>query len=99
VINGFTLSPDTVAPGGCTTLAWTTGGGTTNVDLLRDNVVIWDNAPANSQVQDCPQIPANAALPLSIVYTLQAYNSAGQSATQTQSLIVQPLSVQPLPAP
>jgi ABC-type amino acid transport substrate-binding protein len=95
VINGFTISPDTVSPGGCTVLAWTTGGGTTNVDLLRDNVPIWDNAPANSQIQDCPQIPANATLPLSIVYTLQAYNNAGQMVNQTVSLIVQPLSVNP----
>ena len=63
--------------------------------LLRDNAAIWDNAPLNSSVQDCPQIPANAALPLSIVYTLQAYNSAGQSVNQSISLIVQPLSVNP----
>jgi hypothetical protein len=98
VINGFTISPDTVAPGGCATLSWTTGGGTSSVDLLRDNSTIWDNAPLNSSVQDCPQIPSGAALPLSIVYTLQAYNSAGQMVNQTVSLIVQPLSVQPLPA-
>ena len=95
VINGFTISPDTVSPGGCTMLAWTTGGGTTSVNLLRDNVIIWNNAPTNSSVQDCPPIPDNATLPLSIVYTLQAYNSAGQMVNQTVSLIVQPLSVNP----
>ena len=90
VINGFTLAPNTVSPGGCTVVSWTTGGGTTSVDLLRDNSPIFDNAPLNSQVQDCPPIPADAALPLSIVYTLQAYNSAGQMVTQSQSLVVQP---------
>jgi hypothetical protein len=95
VINGFTLSPDTVSPGGCTIVSWTTGGGTSRVVLLRDNSPIFDNAPLNSQVQDCPPIPAGAAMPLSIVYTLQAYNSAGQSVSQSQSLIVQPLSVNP----
>jgi hypothetical protein len=99
IINGFTLAPETIAPGGCTILSWTTGGGTTRVVLLRDNSPIWDNAPLNSQVQDCPQIPANATLPLSIAYMLQAYNSAGQSVSQSLSLVVQPLSVQPLPAP
>jgi len=46
-------------------------------------------------VQDCPQVPADAALPLSIVYTLQAYNSAGQSVSQALSLVVQPLSATP----
>jgi polar amino acid transport system substrate-binding protein len=96
VINGFTVSPDTVAPGGCAILAWTTGGGTSRVVLLRDNAAIWDNAPLNSSVQDCPVIPAGAALPLSVVYTLQAYNSAGQMVNQSLSLIVQPLSVQPV---
>jgi hypothetical protein len=98
VINGFTISPNTVAPGGCTVLAWTTGGGTSRVVLLRDNSPIFDNAPLNSQVQDCPVIPAGAPLPISIVYMLQAYNSAGQSVSQSLPLVVQPLSVQPLPA-
>ncbi len=95
VINGFTLAPNTVSPGACTIVSWTTGGGTSRVVLLRDNSPIFDNAPLNSQVQDCPLIPSGAALPLSIVYTLQAYNSAGQSVNQSQSLIVQPLSVNP----
>jgi hypothetical protein len=95
VINGFTISPDTVAPGGCAVLSWTTGGGTSSVDLLRDNSIIFDNAPVNSSVQDCPQVPADAALPLSIVYMLQAYNSAGQMVSQSVSLVVQPLSATP----
>jgi polar amino acid transport system substrate-binding protein len=95
VINGFTISPNTVSPGACVILSWTTGGGTTSVDLLRDNATIWDNAPLNSSVQDCPQIPADAALPISIVYMLQAYNSAGQSVSQSLSLVVQPLSATP----
>jgi polar amino acid transport system substrate-binding protein len=95
VINGFTISPSTVSPGGCVILSWTTGGGTSSVDLLRDNSIIWDNAPSNSSVQDCPQIPADAPLPISIVYMLQAYNSAGQSVSQSLSLVVQPLSATP----
>ena len=88
VINGFTVSPDTISPGGCAILAWTTGGGTSRVVLLRDNSPIWDNAPLNSSVQDCPPIPADRPLPFTIVYTLQAYNSAGQMANQTLSLTV-----------
>ncbi len=88
VINGFTLSPDTVSPGGCTIVSWTTGGGTTSVDLLRDNSPIWDNAPLNSNVQDCPPIPSGQALPLNIVYTLQAYNSAGQMVNESVTLVV-----------
>ena len=38
-----------------------------------------------------------ALLPLSVVYLLQAYNSASQSMSQSLSLVVQPLSaVQPI---
>lgn len=87
-INGFTLSPTTVAPGGCTVVSWTTGGGTTSVDLLRDNVPIFDNAPLNSQVQDCVP-PTKQAVPYNVVYTLQAYNSAGQMVNQSLTLVVQ----------
>ncbi len=94
-INGFTLAPETVAPGGCAISTWTTGGGTTRTALLQDNVVIWDNAPANSSVQECPAIPADKPLPVSIVYMLQAFNSAGQMVSQSVSLVVQPLSATP----
>lgn len=88
VINGFTLSPTTIASGGCTVISWTTGGGTTSVDLLRDNSPIFDNAPLNSQVQDCPP-PTKQAVPYNVVYTLQAYNSAGQMVNQSLTLVVQ----------
>ena len=88
VINGFTISPNTVTPGGCTVVSWTTGGGTSRVVLLRDNSPIFDNAPLNSQVQDCPP-PTKQAVPYNIVYTLQAYNSAGQMVSQSLTLVVQ----------
>jgi len=88
-INGFTLAPSTIASGGCTIVSWTTGGGASRIVLLRDNAPILDNAPQNSSVQDCPPIPSGAAMPLNMVYTLQAYNSAGQMVTQSQTLIVQ----------
>jgi polar amino acid transport system substrate-binding protein len=89
-INGFTISPDTTTPGGCVILAWTTGGGTARVLLLQDNVAIWDNAPLNSSVQQCPAIPADKPLPINIVFTLQAFNSAGQMVSQAVTLVVQP---------
>jgi ABC-type amino acid transport substrate-binding protein len=88
-INGFTLAPTTVTPGACTILSWTTGGGTSRVVLLRDNAPIWDNAPLNSSVQDCPPLPSGATLPRNIVYTLQAFNSAGQMVSQSQTLVMQ----------
>jgi ABC-type amino acid transport substrate-binding protein len=89
-INGFTLAPTTISPGGCTIATWTTGGGTTRTALLQDNVVIWDNAPTNSSVQECPAIPADKPLPINVVFTLQAFNSAGQMVSQSATLVVQP---------
>jgi polar amino acid transport system substrate-binding protein len=89
-INGFTISPSAINPGGCTILAWTTGGGTSRVALLRDNATIWDNAPLNSSVQDCPPVPADKALPFTITYLLQAFNSVGQMVNQSVTLVVQP---------
>ena len=88
-INGFTLAPTAISPGACTIVSWTTGGGTSRVVLLRDNAPIWDNAPANSSVQDCPQLPAGATVPRNFVYTLQAFNSAGQMVNQSQTLVMQ----------
>jgi ABC-type amino acid transport substrate-binding protein len=88
VINGFTLAPDVITPGMCTIASWTTSGGTTRVQLLRDNAVIWDNAPLNSSIQDCPQIPADRPLPFVMVYTLYAFNNAGQQTARSVNLTV-----------
>jgi polar amino acid transport system substrate-binding protein len=88
VIDGFTLAPEVITPGACTIASWTTSGGTTRVQLLRDNVVIWDNAPLNSSVQDCPQIPPDRPLPFVMVYTLYAFNNAGQQTARTVNLTV-----------
>ncbi len=95
VINGFTASPTSITPGACVILTWTAGGGTSRVALQRDNVTIFDNAPLNSSVQDCPAIAPGVAMPFNIVYTLQAYNSAGQMVNQSLSVVVGSPSVTP----
>jgi ABC-type amino acid transport substrate-binding protein len=87
-INSLTLGPDAIASGGCTIVAWTTGGGTTRVQLLRDRAIIWDNAPLNSSVQDCPQIQADQPLHVVMVYTLYAFNNAGQQTARSANLTV-----------
>jgi polar amino acid transport system substrate-binding protein len=89
VINGFTLAPDTISAGACTVASWTTGGGTTRVQLLRNNAVIWDNAPLNSSIQDCPSM-AGQPLPTVLVYTLYAFNNAGQQTARSANLTVNP---------
>jgi len=73
-IQSFSVAPTNIEQGQCVVASWSTGGGTTRVQLLRDGAAIWDNAPLNSSVQDCPP---NAA-PATIRYTLAAYNNANQ---------------------
>jgi ABC-type amino acid transport substrate-binding protein/heat shock protein HslJ len=74
VIQSFTVAPTSIEQGQCVVASWSTGGGTTRVQLLRDGAAIWDSAPLSSSVQDCP---SNAA-PATITYSLVANNNAGQ---------------------
>jgi heat shock protein HslJ len=85
-IQSFSVAPTGIEEGQCVTAAWSTGGGTTRVQLLRDGAAIWDNAPLNSSVQDCPP---NAA-PATIRYTLAAYNNAGAQDTRDVQVQVAP---------
>jgi ABC-type amino acid transport substrate-binding protein/heat shock protein HslJ len=85
-IQSFSVAPTGIEQGQCVVASWTTGGGTTRVQLLRDGAAIWDNAPLNSSVQDCPP---NAA-PATIKYTLAAYNNAGARDTRDVQVQVAP---------
>ena len=73
-IQSFSVAPTSIEQNQCVVASWSTGGGTTRVQLLRDGAAIWDNAPLNSSIQDCPP---NAA-PATVRYTLAAYNNANQ---------------------
>jgi heat shock protein HslJ len=73
-IQSFNVAPTGIEQGQCVVASWSTGGGTTRVQLLRDGAAIWDNAPLNSSVQDCPPNTG----PTTVRYTLAAYNNANQ---------------------
>jgi ABC-type amino acid transport substrate-binding protein len=90
VIQGFDVTPTTIGPGGCVTASWTTGGGTTRVQLLRNDQVIWEDTQLNNSVPDCPPDQAPAA----IKYTLVAYNNAGQTDTREATVQVAEASTQ-----
>jgi heat shock protein HslJ len=74
VIQGFSVAPTTIEQGQCVTISWTTGGGTTRVELSRDAGVIWTGPELNNSIPDC-QLPAG---PATVQYTLVAYNNAEQ---------------------
>jgi hypothetical protein len=75
VIQGFTAVPTAIALGQTVTLSWTTGGGTTRIELWRDAGMIWTGTELNFSVPDTPPTEG-----VSIVqYTLIAFNNAGES--------------------
>jgi len=74
VIQNFTVAPTSIEQDQCVIASWTTGGGTTRVQLLRDDAVVLDSGQLNNSVQDCPAHDTSATLK----YTLIAYNNAGQ---------------------
>jgi hypothetical protein len=90
VIQNFSVEPSNIEPGQCVMASWTTGGGTTRVQLLRDGAVILDNAQLNNSVQDCPTLEASNAL----TYTLIAYNNAGLEDARNVKV-----KIAPAPAP
>lgn len=96
VINSFSVQPGQINPGQCVTAAWSTGGGTQATRLLRNGVVLQDNAPTNSSLQDCPADVGT------VTYQLQAYNAAGTTVTQDARVEVtqpQPTDTPVPPAP
>jgi heat shock protein HslJ len=82
VIYSFTVSPAQIAAGECTGVAWGVGGGTTYSRILRNGVVIVDNAGYSGQQMDCLDQAG------SYTYLLEAQNAAGERVTQQQSVIV-----------
>jgi len=99
-VQNFGVTPGNIEPGQCVMASWTTGGGTTRVQLLRDGAVILDNAQLNNSVQDCPPQGASST----IRYTLIAYNNVGQqdardAAVQVASAPPPPPTEPPPPPP
>jgi polar amino acid transport system substrate-binding protein len=86
VIQGFSATPSTIQQGECVIVAWTTGGGTTRLELSRDTVVIWSGTELNKSLQDC-ELPAGPAV---VQYTLVAYNNAGKFIAQGATVQVNP---------
>lgn len=74
VINAFTANPGQIMAGQCVNLAWSTSGGAESVRVLRNGVVVLDNAPLNSTgLQDCLDQPGATN------YVLEARNRVNQS--------------------
>ena len=90
VIIGFTVNPAQLVQNQCVTIAWNTGGGTTNVRILRNGQVVLDNASLGGSTQDCLRQGG------SFTYQLEARNPAGRLDTRTALVNVRPIAT-PIP--
>ncbi|MCB0205620.1 MAG: transporter substrate-binding domain-containing protein [Anaerolineae bacterium] len=72
-INQFSLNPTTLQVGQCLIAQWNVQGDVNDVQLLRNNAVLWDGAPFIGSMQDCP--PGTGQMS----YTLVANGPGGSS--------------------
>ncbi|MCB0229061.1 MAG: hypothetical protein KDH90_08030, partial [Anaerolineae bacterium] len=69
----FSLDPSTLQVSQCLVVQWNVQGSVTTVQLLRNNASIWDGAPIQGSLQDCP--PGTGQM----TYTLVATGPGGTS--------------------
>ncbi len=82
VINSFVVQPGEIKVGECVNGAWSVSGDVQVVRLLRNNIVIIDNAPTTGSGQDCFQNSGTE------VYQLEAVGVDGSTVSQEQSVTV-----------
>ncbi len=82
VIYSFSVVPNQIAEGDCVDINWSSGGGASYIRVLRDGAAIVDQGPLTGHGNDCPA-PAGT-----YTYRLEAYNAAGQSVSQQQTVNV-----------
>ncbi len=83
VIEYFMVEPPRIEVGQCVQVAWGVGGTVDLVQLFRDNVIVYDNAPFNGLEQDCTLSSTGT-----YVYSIMASNNSGQEALSTASVVV-----------
>jgi polar amino acid transport system substrate-binding protein len=83
VIQAFSVSPETIPAGTCVTLQWKTAGGTSWVNLYRGEDVVWENAPLQGSVQDCPSETGTVG------YRLIAFNPQDKRVHEDRTITVQ----------
>jgi heat shock protein HslJ len=77
------VEPPRIEVGQCVQVAWGVGGTVDLVQLFRDNVIVYDNAPFNGLEQDCTLSSTGT-----YVYSIIASNNSGQEALSTASVVV-----------
>jgi polar amino acid transport system substrate-binding protein len=82
IINAFSVSPAQIQVGQCVLINWSASGGTSFVRLIRNGAMVLDNADFSGSAQDCLNYAG------SVVYRLEASNSAGNQAAEERTVSV-----------
>lgn len=88
-ILSFSVTPASVALGGCVTVDWTVGGDVQNVRLTRNDDTLLDNAPLTASGPNCLTTAGT------YTYVIEATNADGVTATAQATVTV----TEPTPAP
>jgi hypothetical protein len=82
VIQTFSVQPREIEVGGCVQISWRVAGDVNLIEILRDGVIVVDNAPRESSGQDCIDQSGT------VNYQIEASNSAGGQDSDTRSVVV-----------
>ncbi|HMT20983.1 MAG TPA: META domain-containing protein, partial [Promineifilum sp.] len=82
IIDSFSVTPSQIQAGQCIQISWSTSGATWLVRLMRNNVLVLDNAGLTGSAQDCLQYAGSYS------YQLIASTAGGQSTSRDQSVLV-----------
>lgn len=83
VVYTFIATPSEVTVGECVTLVWSVGGNTDVVQILKNGLVVLDDAPFRDSAQDC-----ELNEPGTVSYGIVASNEAGDASQQQTAVNV-----------
>ncbi len=93
IIYSFTTNPSELETGECTIVTWQVGGDVSQIDLLRNGIIIVPNAPFGGSIQDCLNATG------SYVYRLQVLGRNGETEFEDRTVQVSDPPTQPTLVP
>jgi hypothetical protein len=84
VIYAFAVQPEQIQAGQCVNITWSAGGGTSWINIVRNETTILENAPLQGSAQDCPDETGE------LLYVMVAFNPRDERTRADQTVIVNP---------
>gem|GEM_PF-5300149 len=81
-VTSFRVKPQEVSVGGCFDICWSTGPGTSWVNVVRNDDYIWENAPLGASIRDCPDKAGE------YLYKVVAYNPVDDNTHEETTITV-----------